>query len=142
MDTSSALNPACGDTRYIYIYGNLGPVYYYSVHGKYPKSSASLLKEVKTFLAGKTNLYSGSGYITFRFTIDCTGHMLKKVQVLQTDESYHDFHFDKVFVNELYDYVKTLAQWKPTGLKSQPAINYMAFITFKIRDGKVINIIP
>jgi len=142
MDTSTAINAACGVNAARYVFGDTGPIYYYSAGCKYPKSSTSLLKEAKAFMAKKNNSYSGSGYITFRFIIDCEGHMLKKVRVFQTDESYTNTHFEKMLVNELFDYVKTLDKWKKAGAKTGPAFNYMAFITFKIRNGKVINIIP
>ena len=142
MDTSTAINGPCGVNVARYVFGDTGPIYYYSTGGKYPKSSTSLLKEAKTFIAKKNNSYFGSGYITFRFIIDCEGHMTKKVRVFQTDENYTNTHFDKMLVNELFDYVKTLDKWKKAGDKTGPAFNYMAFITFKIRNGKVINIIP
>src|SRR6266581_8007814 len=117
MDTSSNINPKCAPSVATYTSGYIGSFYYYSYGCKYPRSSATLLKDAKTFLAKKNNPYSGNGYITFRFTIDCEGKMLKKVQVLQTDDSYTHFRFDKRLVNELFDYLNTLTQWKIAGAK-------------------------
>ena len=142
MDTSAVINSPCRVNIARYVFGDAGPVYYYSAGCKYPKSSTSLLKEAQAFMAKKNNSYSGSGYISFRFTIDCEGHMQKQVRVFQTGESYTSTHFDKVLVNELFAYVKTLDKWKKAVGKTGSAFNYMAFITFKIRNGKVINIIP
>lgn len=133
MDTTQNINPQCGD-----YFGN----YYYGFNAKYPKSSATLLHEVQAFLQEKSNKYEGSGYITFRFMIDCEGKMLQKVQVLQTDEHYLDYHFDKGFVNQLFGFCKSLNQWKKVSYESGEPANYMAFISFKIKNGKVINIIP
>jgi hypothetical protein len=132
MDTVSAGSPA----------GESIPLWYYSVGGKYPRSSATLLKEVKAFTEKSANPYAGSGYITFRFIIDTTGRMLKKVQVLQTDEQYKSHHFDKALVNTLFAYVKTLNKWSIARPVPGRAFPYHAYLTFKMKNGKVIAIIP
>jgi hypothetical protein len=116
--------------------------YYYSFKAKYPENSTSLLNEALIFLQKKNAKYTGSGYITLRFNIDCQGKMMQKVQVLQADEQYKSYHFDKAFVNELYSFLKTLDKWKVAEPWSGKGFSYITFITFKIRNGKVINIIP
>jgi hypothetical protein len=116
--------------------------YYYSLGAKYPKNSASLLNEAQLFFQKQNATYSGSGYVTLRFRIDCQGKMMQKVQVLQTDEQYKNYHFDKAFVNELYTFVKTLDKWKLAEPIPGKHFSYITFITFKIRNGKIINIIP
>lgn len=131
MDTTGSASPEANTFAY-----------YYSVDGKYPKSSATLLKEVRTSLQQQNNLYNGSGYITFRFVIDTMGRMMKRVQVLQTDSVYRSFHFDKQFVDELYTFIKSLNQWKIARSGAGSAIPYRAYISFKVKNGKVINILP
>jgi hypothetical protein len=132
MDTTSAPQENCKNYN----------TFYYQVGGKYPKSSSTLLNEAKIFLQKKNDRYSGSGYITFRFTIDCDGKIMKQVQVLQTDESYQTYHFNKSLVNELYSYLKTLDKWKIAKTAKGESVSYFAFLTFKIQNGKIINIIP
>ncbi|MES2836014.1 MAG: hypothetical protein V4667_00695 [Bacteroidota bacterium] len=130
MDTISLIKTDCPKYN----------VYYYQVNGKYPKSSSSLLKEVQAFLQNKT--YSGSGYITFRCRINCNGKLDTKTQVLQTDEKYKTTRFDKRLLNDLFDYFKTLDKWEiPTNNEEIP-FSYIVFITFKLKNGKIINIIP
>jgi hypothetical protein len=131
MDTTGSASPQANTL-----------LYYYSVGGKYPKSSATLLQEVTAFTKKQTVHYRHSGYITFRFVIDTTGHMFQKVQVLQTDQHYNSFQFEKELVNDLYMYVKTLNKWKIARQVAGKAYPYNAFITFKMKDGKVINVIP
>jgi hypothetical protein len=131
IDTTSNLDVKCKDYN----------MYYYSVGGKYPKSSATVLKDVQSFLVKNNNTYSGSGYITFRFKIDCEGKQMQKVQVLQTDQKYLKHQFDKKLVDELFIFLRTLSQWKIATMEGK-AYLYRAFITFKIKNGKVINIIP
>ena len=116
--------------------------YYYQVGGKYTENSASLLKELLLFQQDKTQIDSGSGNITFRFTVNCEGEVMKKVEVMQTDEKYNLCHFQKQFVNQLFLFFKTLKKWKIVKGRNGEPLNYLAFIIFKIKNGKVINIIP
>ncbi len=132
MDTISTQNEKCPK-----IYG-----YFYSVGGKYPENSASLLKKVQIFLQEKNENYLNSGYITFRFMVDCEGKLLPKTQVLQTDGKYSASHFNKNLVNELFAFLKILNKWKIAKSKEGDTYSYKAFVTFKIKNGKVINIIP
>jgi hypothetical protein len=133
MDTTVTDNPDCKGSN---------NVYYYQVGGKYPESSASLLNEAKEFMKKRNKKYSGNGYVTFRFSIDCEGKMRRRVQVLQTDDHYKSYHFSKNFVDELYSFVKTLNKWKIAKTKNGMPYFYTTLVTFKIKDGEIINIIP
>jgi hypothetical protein len=132
MDTTSTQNEKCPK----------GYEYFYRVAGKYPKNSASLLKEVQLFLQQNDRHYINSGYITFRFMVDCEGKRLPKTQVLQTDDKYAVFHFEKELVNELFAFLQTLDKWRAGHPINGISYPYKAFLTFKIKNGKVINIIP
>ena len=134
MDTTTNDNATCKDYS----------VYYYQGHGrgKYPEASTTILKEVQSFLKIKDNSFKGSGYITFQFMIDCNGKKMKKTRVLQTDEEYNNYHFEKEFVEELYTFLNTMDKWKIFKINSGEILSYHAFITFKIKNGKAVNIIP
>jgi hypothetical protein len=132
MDTASTQNKKCPEAY----------AYYYSMGTKYPKNSASLLKDVQSWLQRQNKNYANSGYITFRFMIDCEGKLLPKTQVLQTDEKYTVFHFEKELVNELFAFLQTLDKWRIARSQEGNTYNYKAFLTFKIKNGKVINIVP
>ena len=67
---------------------------------------------------------------------------MNKTQVLQTDEAYKPKHFQKQFVEQLFTFFKTMKNWKIAKTKTGEPFNYFAFLTFKIQNGKVINIIP
>jgi hypothetical protein len=128
-------------TRNVYNNCKESILYYYSLGAKYPMNSNSLLKEVHAFMQTKNNTYSGNGYITFRCRIGCDGKRGNRVQVLQTDELYNSIHFKKELINELYDFFKTMDKW-PIGKIKGESISYMTYITFKIKNGKVITIVP
>lgn len=134
MDTTTVNNTSCKDYN----------TYFYQGHGrgKYPEASTTILKEAESFLKIKNNSYSGSGYITFQFTIDCDGKKMNKTRVLQTDEKYNNYHFDKKLVGELYAFLKAMDKWEIFKTKSGESLSYRAFITFKIKNGKAVNIIP
>lgn len=122
-------------------YGSPLP-HFYSVDGKYPTGSSTVLKEVKTYMAKGSRNYTGSGYITLRFIIDTTGRMLPKVKVMLTDEDYKAQTFDRNLVEELSAFMLTLNKWKIARYRTGEALEYIAFMTFKMKNGKVINIIP
>lgn len=132
MDTTITANPNCND-KYL--------IYYYHVDTRYPAGTESLLSESKAFLAKIGQQYTGSGYITFRFMINCEGKM-QRVRVMQVDDDYKTTHFEKRFVSDLNDYIHTLQHWK-TGLSAfgQDHVNYIAYISFRIKNGEVINVI-
>lgn len=133
MDTTAVRSPACAKAPY---------VHYYSVGGKYPRSSETLVKEARMFLQRRQQVYQGSGYITFRFVVDCAGHRQPRTQVLQTDNSYQRYRFRKELVAELYAFLATLTEWRAAKTPSGQAVNYQAYLTFKLKDGQVVAVIP
>jgi len=117
-------------------------IFYYQLKAKYPVASATLLNESKAFMKQKMRIYSGTGYVTFKFFIDCEGTM-SRIKVMQTDDNYKAIHFEKSFVNDLYGYLQTMDKWKRNlDVENLKNVNYIAFISFKIKNGEVINIIP
>jgi hypothetical protein len=116
--------------------------YYYSINAKYPKNSLSILKEVNLFLVNQVDDIDNSGYVTFRFDIDCKGQITQNVQVLQTNEKYEKFSFGSAFVANLLQYLRTLDNWKIAKTKNGIPYSYHSFITFKIKNGKIVNVIP
>lgn len=133
MDTTTTRNPACAKAPF---------VPYFSVGGKYPRSSETLAAEATTFLRRKNQRYTGSGYVTFRFVVDCAGYRLPKTQVLQTDANYQATHFRKELIDELYAYLQTLKDWRTVSTSNGLLANYFTYLTFKISNGKVVAVIP
>lgn len=132
MDTTTSRNPACATA---------GWARYYVVQGKYPRSSYTLAHAAQAFLRQQKQAYAGSGYVTFRFVVDCAGHRQPQVQVLQTDAQYQRCHFDKDLVEVLYAYFQTLTEWRVGSIQGK-AVNYLAYLTFKLKDGKVVAVVP
>jgi hypothetical protein len=117
-------------------------VYYYNVRSKYPESSETLKGESSEYLLKAGQNFTGSGYITFRFFIDSSGKMMRRVEVLQTDEFYKKYSFKDELVWILFDYLNTLRAWKPAKAPKGYPPFYINLLTFKIHEGNIVNIIP
>jgi hypothetical protein len=127
MDTASTRHSPCATAVM---------AHYYSVAGKYPRSSETLRQ---AFLARQHRVYQGSGYVTFRFLIDCAGQRLPRVQ---TNAAYQRYRFSPELVGELYGFLKTLTEWRVAKGPNGQLVNYSAYLSFKITDGKVVAVIP
>lgn len=92
LDTTTC-NPACAEAM---------TLPYFAVDGKYTRSSATLVREATAFLQRGNRRFSGSGsgYVTFRFVVDCAGFRQPMTQVLQTDTNYVAIHFRPELVSE------------------------------------------
>ena len=132
LDTTTTRNPACAKVM---------TLPYFAVDGKYPRSSATLVREATAFLQRSNRKFSGGGYVTFRFLVDCAGFRQPMTQVLQTDANYVATHFRPELVSKLYTFLKTLKDWR-TATYSGHAVSYFTYLTFKITDGKVVAVIP
>lgn len=131
IDTTTARLPGCPPP---------GRVRYYQVAGKYPRSSATLAAGAQAFLRQSGQAVVGSGYVTFRFIVDCQGRRQPYTQVLQTTPAYQVCHFEPALVGALYRYLQTLIEW-PAAKASVP-VSYVAYLTFKLQDGKVVAVVP
>ena len=133
MDTTLVTSSSCSPPYVIY---------YYDLKAKYPATSLSILREAKAFMKNTRETYTGTGYITFRFFINCEG-IVSRTKVMQTDENYKVTHFEKKFVNDLYNFLLTMDKWKKNlEIQNIKNANYLSFISFKIKNGEVIAVIP
>ena len=114
---------------------------YFAVDGKYPRSSATLVREAAAFLQRGNHKFSGNGYLTFRFLVDCAGFRQPMTQALQTDANYVAIHFRPELVSELYAILKTLKDWR-VSTYSGHTVSYFTYLTFKITGWKVMADIP
>jgi len=93
------------------------------------------LEKLKLSASRNTN-----GYVTIRFLVNCEGKTgLFRTQ--QMNENYTEENFDKDFIQKLLNFTKSLNGWTPKevqGLKS----DYYQYLTYKITDGKVSEILP
>jgi len=80
------------------------------------------------------------GYLTIRFIINCKGET-GWFRVLELDSSYHAFHFLEKISGQLLELTKQLKGWEPAAYKDKVYDSYQ-YITFRIRNGKIIRFSP
>jgi len=87
-------------------------------------------------------LKNESGYLTFRFVINCKGEA-GRFMTEESDLNFNKKEFNESAVKHLYEIVSSQTDWQAcTGgrrIKDQDAYTY---ITFKLKDGKIIDLLP
>ncbi len=81
-----------------------------------------------------------TGFLTIRFIVNCEGKT-GRFRVQGMDTSYHAKEFSKELVNDILTLTKKLDGWivgEIEGLKT----DYYQYLTFKLENGKLIEIMP
>jgi hypothetical protein len=112
-------------------------VQYYQARIKYPLSSEAI-----TDLANKKiALPPGTtGYVTIRFIVNCKGEK-NCFHIYQTDKESKTTNFGDDITGQFLEFVKDMPQWSVVYLREQ-AVDYYAYLTFKLNNGKIENVIP
>jgi len=87
-----------------------------------------------------TDIPQQCGYLTVKFIINCNG-VTGRFRVFEMDSSYRSFAFDKRISDQLLNLTKALKGWKPAFYEGKVYDSYQ-YITFRLRDGKIIRINP
>ena len=82
-----------------------------------------------------------SGLIRIRFIVNCNGNT-GRFRINGMDPSYNEKVFDPKITNQLLEITKSLKDWKiyPDGDKRKR--DYYMYLTFKIVDGQIKEILP
>lgn len=81
-----------------------------------------------------------SGYLTFRFIINCEG----RAGWFTTEQADLDFmqkQFSSVLVEHLFTILQSLDQWHPTVIRAEERDAY-CYLTFKLNHGQLIDLLP
>lgn len=81
-----------------------------------------------------------SGWVRVRFIVNCEGET-GRFRVLESDENYKERPFDKRISDQLLKLSKNLNGWKIQSKDNQP-IDYYQYLLFKIKKGKIENVMP
>jgi hypothetical protein len=84
--------------------------------------------------------YSDSGYLSFRFIVNCKGEP-GWFEIRQTDLQYHETELDKALVDELLDITATPEHWAVRNVNNE-AVDYYMYIIYRIENGKITEILP
>ena len=106
---------------------------------RYPGGKKALWKIILPQIDKKL-LHGESGYLNFRFVINCNGESGRFI----TEESSLDFakkKFNQETVDHLYNIVKNLKGWQPPFIREKYHDTYN-YLTFKLKDGEIIELLP
>jgi hypothetical protein len=91
----------------------------------------------------KENIYSEKkidGYITVRFLVNCEGKTgLFRLQHMSPD--LKETVLDEELENKLLQFTKSLDGWMPKEIKGLK-VDYYQYLTYKIENGKVSEVLP
>lgn len=81
-----------------------------------------------------------SGYITVRFLVNCEGKTgLFRLKHMNSD--LKDVSLDEELENKLLEFTKSLNGWMPKEIEGLK-VDYYQYLTYKIEDGKVSEVLP
>lgn len=123
----------CHPQRFIYDYYNGRP------SGQYTGGKRAL-QRVFSQQFDPTLAKEASGYLTYRFVINCQGEAGRFV----TEEAGLDFNrtaFSNALVQHGFEILRTLDNWQSTIINNE-AVDAYAYITLKFRAGELIEILP
>lgn len=80
------------------------------------------------------------GMITYRFVINCEG-LAGRFVCQAYDFDYQKMDLDTLTQNQLLNQLKALEEWQPTVIRGEKRDAY-AYLTFKIKDESIIDILP
>ena len=81
-----------------------------------------------------------SGFITIRFIVNCEGQT-GWFRMQEMDENYKANKFNKIILDELALLTKQLNGWEIAEDRGKK-FDYYQYLTFKFKNGKLIEIMP
>ncbi len=82
-----------------------------------------------------------SGYLTYRFVLNCKGEAARFITE-QADLDYNSKQFPSETIQHFYDIVSSQKDWQPCQQSNGESYDSYTYITFKLKNGKVIEILP
>jgi hypothetical protein len=82
-----------------------------------------------------------SGLVRIRFVVNCRGET-DRFRVLGMDKDYNEKVFDRSITDQLLAIAKTLKGWKAQQYENQVDIDYYQYLTFKLEQGRIVEILP
>ncbi len=123
----------CGHEKGIFDYYNSTP------DVRYADGKGQMKKIIKSKLE-REKLQGQSGYLTFRFVVNCKGETGRYV-IEQSDLDYQKKRFPKETVDHLYGITYSLNKWEPAVIREEGRDAYV-YLTYKLQNGVVTDVLP
>ena len=91
------------------------------------------------FIANPAN--QDNGYVTIRFIVNCKGES-GRFRVIELDNNYNKTTLSLDIVNQIADIVRRLDGWKIGEFDNGKVYDYYQYLTFKISNGQITDIMP
>lgn len=115
------------------------PQYYNFGKGlQYNGEKPKIIEHFKSFK--ELNGSGDTGFITIRFIVNCEGKT-GRFRVQEMDNNYNSKSFHKEIRDQLLTLTESLEGWI-IGSDQGHVFDYYQYLTFKIHDGKLIEIMP
>ena len=123
----------CNGDEQILQYFNLGegPIF--------PEEKSALL-EVFESKYTPVEAAGQDGLIRIRFVVNCEGKA-GRFRILQADNDLNEIEFDKRITDQLLEIAKGVEIWKVMYRHEIP-VDYYFYLIFKIKDGRITEILP
>ncbi|MDQ3394696.1 MAG: hypothetical protein M3512_11375 [Bacteroidota bacterium] len=118
---------------------NVADYYNSSPHVQYSKGKRVMVNLINSKII-KQKLNDESGYLTFRFIVNCKGEP-GWFKIEQSDLNFNEKKFNQETIDHLYEIVYDLKTWSPSVLDETPRDVYI-YLTFKIKNGELLDILP
>lgn len=105
----------------------------------YTGGKQALLQDILAQLNPET-LGNESGYLTFRFVVNCEG----RAGWFTTEQATLDYlptQFPPALIEHLFTILRSLDQWHPTVIRDEKRDAY-CYLTFKLNHGQLIDLLP
>lgn len=86
------------------------------------------------------NVKKENVWVRIRFIVNCYGKS-DRFRVLTANYNYEPIKIDENITNQLLEITKNLDGWIPKQIKNEK-IDYYQYLIFKIKDGKIDEILP
>jgi hypothetical protein len=114
---------------------------YYGTGAAYEGGGRAMAEEILLKFRPVSRAAKQSGYITIRFVLNCRGET-DRFRVFQVDRNYKNTQFHPDLIAQLSDAVRALRNWKPGRYDNGEPLDCYYTVWFKIRDGKVTEVLP
>lgn len=118
---------------YVYQYYNFGDGF------SYLGEKLEIVEQLDSLHLQEKN--NKTGYITIRFVVNCEGK-IGMFRVQQMDKSYLETSFDEKFVQSLLNFTQKLNGWQKKKNEKNETRDYYQYLTYKIENGKITEILP
>lgn len=121
------------DENHVYQYFNDSEGYLYD--GEKLAIEEEFQKKYNQTIVKKEN-----AWVRIRFIVNCLGRT-DRFRLLTANYNYEPIEIDKNITSQLLEITKNLSGWIPKKIKEQK-IDYYQYLIFKIKDGKIDEILP